>query len=139
MKGQPRNKLIDPKLFEIRGTQMLMVPKDIEGLPRHRIMEPVLSIDPNVKQPTYHIYEVSKVFFGAERKFIYNLTVSEGWEKLSTHPLAVTPYSGKVRWTLDEVERLIRILNDVGRISYTRTVIALHIVAWTAKANGLYV
>lgn len=135
----PRKTLIDPRIFEVKGTQLVLDPMDVEGLPRTRIMAPVLELDPDVVQPTYRIFEVSKIFFGREKRYIYNIILSEGWEKLAQHPDAITPYDRNVRWTLDEVERLIHILNDLGRISYTRTVIALHIVAWTAKAHGLYV
>lgn len=136
---QRRSRIIDPSVFEVIGGEIVTMPLYIEGLPSGRIMEPILKFNPEVKQPTYSIYEVSRIFFGREKNYIWNIVWSEGWEKLSTHPDAVTPYESGVRWTLDEVERLIRILNDVDRISYTRAVIALHLVAWTARAHDLYV
>lgn len=123
----------------MRATQYVLEPEDIQGLPLTRIMAPILDLKPDVVQPTYHIYEVSTIFFGANKRFIANIVAKIGWEVISQHPDAIRPYKGGVRWTLDEVERLIHILSDLDGISYTRTVIALHLVAWTAKAHGLYV
>ena len=129
-----------PELFQLRATQYIDNPIDIEGIPSHHlIMSKAVEYNPKIRQPEYSMGELAKFIFGFSYRRMSAIMKSIEPSEMAKHPWAVPTHTANIRWTLEETERLVHILRDMKKISYDRMVIALHIICWTAKAHGLYV
>jgi hypothetical protein len=102
------------------------------------LMERVQEFAPE-RVPTYTLGEASRIFFGRERRYLSNIISRIKPEDLSNHPWTPPPYVPGARWTMADIEKLSYLLFRLKRISYTRLVTALHLIAWTARAHDIYV
>jgi hypothetical protein len=115
----------------------------IEGIPSHHLMlERAEDTIPD-RLPVYSLGMVARVFFGMTPQALSSLIRRISVEEWAEHPMQLparnTEALSRSSWTLAEVERVARALFSMEKIQYDRLVIALHLIAWTAKAYGVYV
>lgn len=122
---------------------LVRVPVWIDGVPSRSLMlERAEDLIPSML-PVYSIGQVARTFFGMPPEWLYRVLSGVSADEWASCPLDLparpTAAGDRASWNLAEVERVIRGLFSMGKIKYNRQAIALHLVAWTAKAYGVYV
>lgn len=122
---------------------LVRVPVWIDEIPSRVLMlERAEDLAPD-SLPVYSVGQMARTFFGMSPDGLYKLLRGVSVEEWAACPMDLpsrpTTRGGRSSWTLAEVERVIHGLFLMGRIKYDRQAIALHLVAWTAKAYGVYV
>lgn len=96
------------------------------------------------RQPEYTPGQVAKIFLFSRSQANRQRAVLDLLERYPCEPgdphwfKPVPEDLSGFRWTLGDVERMIRFLSRAQAIEADRTIIALMVVLWTAKGYGLY-